>query len=113
MLLQCHVNQKRYERELIEVDSLYNAATAELASLKGRFELVREGKEQTLANYVYKGTRTKGEVKRSELRVQVTEKGDLQLTSVYYGTSKLVTRPVTMWWKWLLTTWRSARTWWS
>ena len=89
MLLQCHVNQKRYERELIEVDSLYNAATAELALLKGRFELVREGKEQTLANYVYKGTRSKGEVKRSELRVQVTEKGDLQLTSVYYGTSKL------------------------
>jgi hypothetical protein len=89
MMLQCHINQKRYERELIEVDSLYNATTAELALLKGRFELVREGKEQTLANYVYKGTRTKGEVKRSELRVQVTEKGDLQLTSVYYGTSKL------------------------
>ncbi len=89
MLLQCHVNQKRYERELIEVDSLYNAATAELASLKGRFELVREGKEQTLANYIYKGTRPKGEVKRSELRVQVTEKGDLQLTSVYCGKSKL------------------------
>ena len=89
MLLQCHINQKRYERELIEVDSLYNAATAELATLKGRFELVREGKEQTLANYVYKGNRSKGEVRRSELRVQVTEKGDLQLTSVYYGTSKL------------------------
>ena len=89
MLLQCHINQKRYERELIEVDSLYNAATAELASLKGRFDLVREGKEQTLANYVYKGTRSKGEVKRSELRVQVTEKGDLQLTSVYFGKSKL------------------------
>ena len=89
MMLQCHINQKRYERELIEVDSLYNAAQAELSALKNRFELVREGKEQTLANYVYKGTRTKGEVKRNELRVHVTEKGDLQLTSVYFGKSKL------------------------
>ena len=89
MLLQCHINQKRYEKELIEVDSLYNAATSELAALKGRFELTREGKEQTLANYIYKGTRSKGEVRRNELRVQVTEKGDLQLTSVYCGKSKI------------------------
>ena len=89
MMLQCHINQKRYERELIEVDSLYNAAQAELSALKNRFVLVREGKEQTLANYVYKGTRRKGEVKSSELRVHVTEKGDLQLSSIYYGKSKL------------------------
>lgn len=89
MLLQCHINQARYEKELIEVDSLYNAATAELTSLKGRFELHREGKEQTYANYIYKGTRRKGEVSRSEVRVHVTENGDLQLTSVYCGGAKL------------------------
>lgn len=89
ILLQCHINQQRYERELIEIDSLYNAATAELASLKGRFELVREGKEQTFANYIYKGTRNKGDIRHSELRVQVTEKGDLQLTSIYFGKSNL------------------------
>ena len=89
MLLQCHINQKRYEKELIEVDSMYNATTSELSSLKGKFELKREGKEQTLANYFYKGTYRNNEVKRSELRVHVTEKGDLQLTSVYCGNSPI------------------------
>ena len=89
MMLQCHINQKRYEQELLRVDSLYNAANNEMAMLKERFDLVRQGKEQTLANYIYKGTQRKDEVNRSELRVQVTEEGNLQLTSVYFGAAKL------------------------
>ena len=47
MLLQCHINQKRYEKDLIAVDSMYNAATDEYNSLKNKFELHKEGKEQT------------------------------------------------------------------
>ncbi len=89
MMLQCQVNQKLYERELIRVDSMYNAATAEVAALKPLFELVREGKEQTLANYVYKGSRSGGVISKSELRAQVTEKGDFQLTSIYCGSNKI------------------------
>lgn len=89
MMMQCQVNQKMYEKELIRVDSLYNVATAEVAALKPRFELVREGKEQTLANYIYKGSRSGGVVSKSELRAQVTEKGDFQLTSIYFGRNKI------------------------
>lgn len=89
MMLQCKVNQQMYEKELIRVDSLYNAATAEVAALKPQFELVREGKEQTLANYFYKGTRSGGVISKSELRAQVTEKGDFQLTSIYCGSNKI------------------------
>lgn len=89
MLLQCHINQKRYEKELIAVDSMYNAATDEYNSLKNKFELHKEGKEQTYANYFYQGTYRKNEVRKSELRVHVTEKGELQLTSVYCGNSPI------------------------
>lgn len=89
MMLQCHINQQRYEKELIYIDSLYNVATNEVAALKPQFELVREGKEQTLANYVYKNSRKKGEVTRSELRAHVTEDGGFQLTSVYCGGGKI------------------------
>lgn len=89
MMLQCHVNQKMYEVELVRIDSLYNIATAEVAALKSRFELVKEGKEQTVANYVYKGSRSGGVVSKSELRAHVTEKGDFLLTSVYFGGNKI------------------------
>lgn len=89
MMLQCQVNQKMYEAELIRVDSLYNIVTAEVAALKPQFELVKEGKEQTVANYVYKGSRSGGVVSKSELRAHVTEKGDFLLTSVYCGGNKI------------------------
>lgn len=89
MMLQCQVNQKMYEAELIRVDSLYNIVTAEVAALKPQFELVKEGKEQTVANYVYKGSRKGGAVSKSELRAHVTEKGDFLLTSVYCGGNKI------------------------
>lgn len=89
MMLQCKVNQMMYEEELIRVDSLYNVAKAEVEALKPQFVLVREGKEQTLANYVYKGYESNGAVSKSGLRAQVTEKGDFQLTSIYYGGSKI------------------------
>lgn len=89
MMLQCHINQKRYEQDVLRIDSMYNAASNEMNSLKGEFQLVRQGKEQTLANYIYKGTQRNKEVNRSELRVQVTEEGNFQLTSVYYGNAKL------------------------
>ena len=89
MLLQCHVNQKHYEIELIRIDSLYNATVNKMNMLKNEFELVREGKEQTLANYVYKNTHSKKEISSSALRAHVTEKGDFILTSIYCGGSKI------------------------
>ena len=89
MVLQCNINQKRYEAELIYVDSMYNATNHELAELKPQFDLTREGKEQTLANYVYKNSRSKGEISRSELRSQVAENGAFQLTSIYCGSGKI------------------------
>ncbi len=89
MLLQCQVNQKYYEKELIRIDSLYNNAVSEMNSLKNEFTLVREGQEQTLANYVYRDTHSNKAINRSALKAHVTEKGDFILTSIYYGNSKI------------------------
>lgn len=89
MLLQCQVNQKHYEIELIRIDSLYNATVNEMNNLKKEFDLVREGKEQTLANYVYKNSHSKKEISSSSIRAYVTEKGDFILTSIYCGSSKI------------------------
>ncbi len=85
MMLQCLINQKVYEQELLLIDSLYNIAQNELNTLKPQFDLVREGEYQTVANYIYKKHRPSAVVTKSELRSQVTEKGEFQLTSVVYG----------------------------
>ena len=89
MLLQCNVNQKRYEKELLTIDSLYNANNALISSLKPQFTLHREGSYQSVGNYIYKGLPIAGETTRSELRVHVTENGELQLTSVYCGNDNI------------------------
>ena len=58
MVLQCRINQKVYEHDLLVTDSLYNIARQELDGLKSLFELSRESEYQTERNYVYKKLRT-------------------------------------------------------
>lgn len=88
--LQCQVNQKRYERELHEVDSLYIRALAHRDSLiSSNFELISEHKEQTLANYLYKGSFTTSPINKSQVRAHVNELGYLELTSIYCGGGKI------------------------
>lgn len=85
MVLQCRINQKTYEQDLIKTDSLYNAAQHELDALKAQFELTRESEYQTERNYIYKRQRPPHTVSQSELRAQVTEKGEFRLISIYHG----------------------------
>ncbi len=89
MLLQCQVNQKHYEKELIRIDSLYNNTVNEMNMLKDEFELVREGTEQTLANYVYRNTHSNKAISGSAMKAHVTEEGDFILTSIYHGSSPI------------------------
>lgn len=90
LTLQCEVNQKRNEKELHEVDSTLIAALAYRDSLIGaNFELVSEHQEQTLANYIYKGTFTTAPISKSQIRACVNEKGYLELTSIYCGGAKV------------------------
>ena len=85
MVLQCRINQKVYERDLVTTDSLYNIAQKELDELKPLFELSRESEYQTERNYVYKKSRPGQAVTGSGLRAQVTESGEFRLISIYNG----------------------------
>ena len=89
MILRCKVNQKSYEHELLVTDSLYNAAQNELDALKSQFDLTRESEYQTERNYIYKKQRPSQTVSQSELRAQVTEKGEFRLISIYHGNSNI------------------------
>lgn len=89
MVLQCRINQKTYEQDLIKTDSLYNAAQHELDALKAQFELTRDGEYQTERNYIYKHRLPPRTVSQSELRAQVTEKGEFRLISIYHGTGAI------------------------
>ncbi len=89
MVLQCRINQKVYERDLIVTDSLYNIAQSELSALMAQFTLTREGEQQTDANYIYKKQMPAKIISKSELRAQVTEKGDFRLMSIYHGSGAI------------------------
>lgn len=85
MVLQCRINQKIYERDLLVTDSLYNAALRDLDSLKPLFDLTRESEYQTERNYIHRKQGVSRTVSRSELLAQVTEGGEFRLISVYHG----------------------------
>lgn len=85
MVLQCRINQKVYEHDLLTTDSLYNMAKKELDALKPLFELSRESEYQTERNYVYKKSRPGQAITGSGLRAQVTESGEFRLISIYNG----------------------------
>ncbi len=85
MVLQCRINQKVYEHDLLVTDSLYNIARQELDGLKSLFELSRESEYQTERNYVYKKGRPGLAITGSGLRAQVTESGEFRLISIYNG----------------------------
>lgn len=85
MVLQCRINRKVYEHDLVMTDSLYNMAKHSLEELKPLFELTRETEYQTERNYIYKKAHTGSVIKASGLRAQVTESGDFRLISIYTG----------------------------
>ena len=85
MVLQCRINQKVYEHDLLVTDSLYNIARQELDGLKSLFELSRESEYQTERNYVDKKGRPGLAITGSGVRAQVNESGEFRLISIYNG----------------------------
>lgn len=89
MQLMRRVNLSINERNLAYVDSILPIRQAFLSDLLSKFTLQKDEKYQEEGNYVYKKDRNAGSVNRSCLRVQVTEGGQMQLMSVYFGAAKL------------------------
>ncbi len=89
MLLMCRVKQQEGERNLIYVDSMLTVRKAELQEAKAKFRLEKNEQYQTEGFYVYDKLPKQTAINRSQLKVQVSESGQLQLSSVYYGKSPL------------------------
>lgn len=89
MQLMRRVDLSINERNLAYVDSLLPIRQAFQKDLLSKFKLEKDEKYQEEGNYVFKKDRNAGSVNRSCLRIQVTEDGQMQLMSVYFGTTKL------------------------
>ena len=89
MQLMRRVDLSINERNLAYVDSLLPIRQAFQKDLLSKFKLEKDEKYQKEGNYVFKKDRNAGSVNRSCLRIQVTEDGQMQLMSVYFGTTKL------------------------
>ncbi|MEG1642864.1 MAG: hypothetical protein RR293_01775 [Bacteroidales bacterium] len=71
------------------IDSLMPMYKTELKRLLEGFDYVKDKKYQTEGILVYKNNPNKLSQSTSCLRIQVSEKGEMQLLSVYYGTYQL------------------------
>ena len=89
MQLMRRVDLSINERNLAYVDSLLPIRQAFQKDLLSKFKLQKDEKYQEEGNYVFKKDRNAGSVNRSCLRIQVTEDGQMQLMSVYSGSTKL------------------------
>ena len=89
MLLLCKVKQKESERNLLYIDSVLKVRRSELEAAKKNFRFEKDAKYQTEGNYVYNKLPKQEAITRSQLKVLVTENGQMQLASVYYGSAPL------------------------
>ncbi len=89
MMLMCKVKQQEGERNLIFVDSMLKVKNAELQETKKKFRLEKNEQYQSEGFYVYDKLPKQTAINNSQLRVQVTESGQLQLSSIYHGKSAL------------------------
>lgn len=89
MLLSCRVKQKESERNLLYIDSLLKIRQNELEQAKKNFRFEKDAKYQTEGNYIYKKLPNQSTINHSQLKVQVTKNGQLQLISIYCGNSPI------------------------
>ena len=89
MLLMCRVKQKESEQNLLYIDSVLKVRQTELEAAKKNFRFEKDAKYQTEGNYIYKKLPKQAAINRSQLKVLVTENGQMQLASVYYGSTPI------------------------
>ncbi|BCI62084.1 hypothetical protein [Coprobacter secundus] len=89
MQLMRKINLKEYERNLAYADSMLQVRKADVERLKKEFYLEKDAKYQEEGNYIYKTEKNAGVIKRSYVRAQVSEQGQMMISSVYFGPSGL------------------------
>ena len=81
--LMQRVDLKEQQQSLIYLDSLMDVKQASLDSIKGNFVLEKDTAYQEIGNYFYPSQVVEKNVGRSFLRAQVSERGEMSLTSIF------------------------------
>ena len=87
--LMQQVDLKEQQRTLAYLDSAMHVRQLQLDSVRGRFVLEKDTAYQDTGNWVYPTQVVEKNVGRSFLRAQVSEQGEMSLTSIYCAGGKL------------------------
>lgn len=87
--LMQQVDLKEQQKTLVYLDSMMQVKQAQLDSIVGRFVLEKDTAYQEIGNYFYPTQVVEKNVGRSFLRAQVSELGEMSLTSIYCAGRKL------------------------
>ena len=87
--LMQRVDLEEQQRSLVYLDSVLSVKQASLDSLKGNFVLEKDTAYQEIGNYFYPTQVVEKNVGRSFLRAQVSELGEMSLTSIFCAGGKL------------------------
>ena len=87
--LMQQIDLKEQQKTLVYLDSQMQAKQAKLDSIKGKFVLEKDTAYQEIGNWLYPTQVVERNVGRSFLRAQVSELGEMSLTSIYCAGGKL------------------------
>ena len=87
--LMQQIDLKEQQKTLVYLDSQMQAKQAKLDSIKGKFVLEKDTAYQEIGNWFYPTQVVEKNVGRSFLRAQVSELGEMSLTSIYCAGGKL------------------------
>lgn len=87
--LMQRVDLEEQQRSLAYLDSIMATKQASLDSIKGEFVLEKDTAYQEVGNYFYPSQVVEKNVGRSFLRAQVSEQGEMSLTSIFCAGGKL------------------------
>jgi len=83
------VDLKEQQKTLVYLDSMMQVKQLQLDSIKGNFVLEKDTAYQEIGNWFYPTQVVEKNVGRSFLRAQVSELGEMALTSIYCAGGKL------------------------
>ena len=87
--LMQQVDLKEQQKTLVYLDSMMQVKQLQLDSIKGNFVLEKDTAYQEIGNWFYPTQVVEKNVGRSFLRAQVSELGEMSLTSIYCAGGKL------------------------
>lgn len=87
--LMQQVDLKEQRKTLVYLDSMLQVKQSQLDSIKGKFVLEKDTAYQEIGNWFYPTQVVEKNTGRSFLRAQVSELGEMSLTSIYCAGGKL------------------------